>query len=278
MLTVSFATRDRPPASAWGREVNLWRDDVGHVFARGYTAPGQHRIDWPGLGTFEFRPGSRSVTAWLDAGARPAEATDAVLRILQPMILQALGWQALHASASVLPDGVVGFCGRSHSGKSTLAYAMAAKAFPQFADDAVVLDVSAGEVTAIPLPFSPRLRESARGHFGAAAPDRDPTRAAPLRLVVVLEQDANLDTPAIERIPPVPAFSALMTHAHCFDPAPGENSRRLVEDLLTVAGRVPVVRLRYAPDLEALDDVIDAVLDGAIAAGRVDGPAPGARR
>jgi hypothetical protein len=38
------------------------------------------------------------------------------------------------------------------------------------------------------------------------------------------------------------------------------------------------VRLRYAPALEALDDVIDAVLDGAIAAGRVDGPAPGARR
>lgn len=240
----------------------MWRDESGQPFARGYSNGDRHRIAWPDLGLFEFGPGSLVVDAWLDDGAGEPQARDAIARVLQPVILQALGWQALHASALALSTGVVAFCGRSGSGKSTLAYALAQRGFRQFADDAVLLDVSSSVVTALPLPFRPRLRGPATDRFRSPslreAPDR--RAAARLRAVIVLSQQAALTSPRAELVPAVPAFSALLTHAHCFDPAPGPGSAKLVEDLLAVARLVPVTRLDYPPDLGRLDETLDAVL------------------
>jgi hypothetical protein len=268
VLTVSIATDARPPDSARGREVNAWRDGAGRAFARGYSDGQRHWIDWPAIGLFQFEAGSLDVRTWLAADDQEAAARDAVTRVLQPMMLQALGWQALHASAVMLPDGVMAFCGLSGHGKSTVAYALAARGFGQFADDAVLLEAGGDAVAAHPLPFRPRLRPHTATHLSPARRATTERVAARLRLVWVLEPLTTGEAVAeLETIPAVSAFSTLVTHAHCFNPSDAAATRRMSEAYLAVAATVPVIRLRYPRGFDRLDAVLDAILDGAVALG-----------
>lgn len=260
MLTVSIATDNRPPAPQWGREVNVWRDETGRVFARGFSGSRRCWIDWPDIGLFGFAPGSREVRVWLAKPDRAAAATDAGLRVLQPMILQALGWQALHASAVALPDGVVAFCGRSGQGKSTLAYALAARGFLQFADDAVLLEVEDDRATAHPLPFTPRLRAPSIDYLRPAPGGDDRRTPTRLQAVWILETRGAEGAPDIERIPAVPAFSSLLTHAHCFDPSDHAGTERMAKAFMSLAASVPVMRLSYPKNFDRLDAVLEAVM------------------
>ena len=95
MLTLAFAAGE-VPAPGPGRKVKEWLDDDGKSTARAFSSAGLHWIDWPGLGVFAFSAGSHEVRTWPEADARREAVVDTFLRI-QPIILQALGWQALHA-------------------------------------------------------------------------------------------------------------------------------------------------------------------------------------
>src|SRR5262249_47665583 len=147
------------------RKVNEWVDDAGVVLARGFSSGDLQWIDWVGLGTFGFRAGSHEVRVWPQPGARHAAVVEAFSRTLQPLILQVLGWQVLHAGAVVWHTGVLAFCGSKGSGKSTLAFAMRQAGWQQFADDALVMRLDGGRVMACALPFTPRLRPATRAHF-----------------------------------------------------------------------------------------------------------------
>ena len=70
-----------------------------------FQSDDRYRIDWPGLGTFAFRPGSRDVLVWPEPDAPHEEISDTFDRLLQPVIVQALGKQALHAAAFAGPSG-----------------------------------------------------------------------------------------------------------------------------------------------------------------------------
>ena len=200
MLHLVFETQ--PPPRHPDREVCVWRDEQGHVFARAFAQGARRWIDWPGLGIFAFAAGSHRVQVWPAAIDRDIVA-GAFARRLQPIILQALGRQAIHASAVLGRGGVLAFCGVGHSGKSTLAFAMARIGYRQVADDALVLERLESTVSARLLPFTPGLREPSRRHFGSLtdAPESsdlaDPTQpaGAPLRGIVVLQQDSSLRTP-----------------------------------------------------------------------------------
>jgi hypothetical protein len=261
VLTVSFASAARPPGPRPGREVNHWRDESGQLFARGYSDGRRHRIEWPGLATFDFAIGSLVVRTWLDEPGSERAAEDAVLRVLQPMILQALGWQALHASGVVAGSRVAAFCGRSGSGKSTIAYALAARGCSQLADDGLVLRIDPPSIEVQPLAFAPRLRPASHAHFGDPELRRSVARrAAPLGVVFLLEPDPDLDEPVVDDVRPVEAFRALVTHAHCFDPATRTSTGPLVRAYMEIADRVPVRRVRYRPDLDRLGAVVDRIL------------------
>ena len=108
--------------------------------------------------------------------ARHEEISDTFDRLLQPVILQALGKQALHAAASVGPTGTIAFCGNAGSGKSTLGFAMRQAGYRQLADDALVLQLEQDRVSVCPLPFAPRLRPASRLHFGYADQNPAPPR------------------------------------------------------------------------------------------------------
>jgi hypothetical protein len=255
-------------APGTGRQVNEWTDECGKVLARAFSSDDHYRIDWPGLGAFAFRPGSREVLVWPEPDARHEEISDTFDRLLQPVILQALGKQALHAAASVGPSGTIAFCGSARSGKSTLGFAMRQAGYRQLADDAVVLQLEQDRVSVYPLPFAPRLRPASRLHFGYSeqipAPPVD-LRPADLALsaMFLLRQDDQIERPQLTVLPQAQAFSAVLAHAHCYDVQDPTHTRHLVESYLAVVSLVPVFALQYRPDLQRLPQLIQIIQDAA---------------
>ncbi len=262
MLTLTFST-GTVPADAGRRLAKTWLDDAGRLCGRAFRDHEHHWIDWEGAGLFRFKPGSMAVAAWPASGVSQAEATAAFERLLQPVVLQALGWQALHASAVGGRSGVLVFCGRKGCGKSTLSRAFRFVGFEQLADDAVVLRIGAPRVEVVPLPFVSRLREPSQRFFA----DRpEPTFGPPhpldcrLRAVFVLRQEPRLLQRA--RLAPLTgarAFEGLLTHAHCFDETDPRQTRRLVEDYLAMADRVAVFSLTYRPRYGDLSKLVDLI-------------------
>jgi hypothetical protein len=270
MLNLTFG-EGRPPDPSSGREVNTWRDEDGRVCARGFVGARRRWIECPGLGVFSFDACSTVVHAWPAPGMTRAGIADRFTRTLQPAILQAMGWQALHASAIAAEDGVAAFCGVSGAGKSTLAFALGRAGYRQIADDGLVVRVGRDGVFAHSLPFAPRLREAAANHFGEPALSAvNPAGGAPLplKIIFVLRQDARRpDAAGMDRVDPTAVFGALVTHAHCFDPGTSQDARRFVEDYLAIAAAVPVFSLSYHPSFTRLADVVDAVSAFASTAG-----------
>lgn len=263
MLTLAFAGGDAP-APGTGGKVNEWRDDCGEVCARAYTSKVLHWIDWPGLGVFAFSAGSYEVRVWPEPNSQHEAIVDTFSRTLEPIILQTLGWQVLHAGAAVGPAGVVAFCGRKGSGKSTLAFAMHQAGWRQFADDALVLRFDQDRVMSCPFPFTPRLRPASRAHFAHAhspSPSSSDSADFPLTAVFLLQQNPDLTSPRISLMPQARAFSELLAHAHCFDAKDQTQTRRLVDDYLELVARVPVFALEYQPDLQQLSQLTRAVVE-----------------
>ena len=298
-LTVAGESEPDPSAQAWDAQpvqvpVNIWADESGEVFARGYISGPLRWVDWRGLGRFTFQPGSTVVHVRACANASPQALRGTFDRVIQPVILQALGWQALHASGVIGPSGAVLFCGMGRSGKSTLAYAAGRRAgYRQFADDAVVIEADGERMRACPLPFATGLRQDAdrmlrssgagpSSLLGPVVPvglpepktdleDQTALRHAEdrkdsfaVRSVFVLSQDPAAPADVrIDRIAPADAFALLLTHAHCFDEADRTATRPMVETYLAFADHVPVLALTYRPDFAKLDALVDAVLTAA---------------
>jgi len=187
--------------------------------------------------------------------------------MLQPVVLQALEWQALHASAAIGPAGLFAFCGNAGSGKSTLAFAMQQVGWQQFADDAVVLRLDRDRVMACPLPFAPGLRPASRAQFTkmshpSPASLRQSTEV-PLTAIILLQQNSGLTSPRISLMSRARAFPELLAHAHCFAAEDRTHTRRLVNDYLGISARVHAFTLEYAPDFQQLRQLTSTVVDAA---------------
>jgi hypothetical protein len=264
MLTLAFVVGEAPTAVE-DRKVNEWLDESGQVIARAFSSSTNfHRIEWPGLGVFAFAAGSHEVQVWPDPNVLQETVLDAFYRMLQPVILQALGWQALHAGAAVGPTGVLAFCGKAGTGKSTLAFAMHQAGWQQFADDALVMRFDRDLVTAYSLPFTPGLRPASRAHFAhlcSPLASYGGLASSSLTAVFLLQQCVGLATPRVSLISRARAFSELLSHSHCFNAEDAIHTRKLVEDYLALAECVPVFTLEYRPDFRSLPQLTGAVME-----------------
>jgi hypothetical protein len=271
MLRLVFATAGASEAAPAGRAVNVWTDAHGAVVARGFSTGEEHQLVWSALGTFRFTTPSPVVTVYPEPGIRHELVRDMFARVIQPVVLQAQGAQALHASAVLGPHGVVAFCGVGHSGKSTFAYALSqASGYRQIADDSIVIDVTESSVLVRRLPFRPKLRQPSLRFFRDRR-DNDPHAALPedamtgppavLHAIVLLAQDpAAAATAAAVRLDRAATFPELLRHAHCFDESDRRHNRALIEAYLAIADRVPVYRLAYRPAIAEIDAVVSRLL------------------
>jgi hypothetical protein len=278
-LTLTFATGG-PPHPFSPRKVNVWHDDRGALCAQAFASGGEYWIDWIGAGRFVFAPAQPVVAVWPDRDVTADHVRHVFEQRLEPLILQTAGWQALHASAVLTGGGAIAFCGRSTSGKSTLAVACARAGLAQLADDVVLVRPLARQPLVCGLSFVPRLRADARRALtssGHTAPThRPPDAQMPLGAIVLLDRtSASLEPYRLERLPTAAAFSAVLAHAHVFDPTDRAHTRRLVDDYLGIAERVAVWKLTYRSGFEHLAAIVDLVqrtVGTTIVTGQTDRP------
>jgi hypothetical protein len=248
--------------------VGVWRTADGRTHGRSLASGGTRRIEWDRLGTFELEDQPPVVHAWPWPEVCPDEVVEGFARHVRPIVFQAWGWEALHASSVLGPLGALAFCGLSGSGKSTLACACARRGWIQLGDDAVVWESGPSAPAMLVVPFARRLREPSREYFASARRPRGRPRThagapetVPLASICILQQDAaSTSDVKVNRVGARGAFTRLLPHAHAFDVIdPGER-RRLAEAYLGMAERVPVFDVIYRPDFSRIDVLVDAVL------------------
>jgi hypothetical protein len=272
-LLVGSAAGGVPPGfPADPPPLQTWLTPDGETVARGFRHRGDGWMLWPRLAAYRFNfPDEQSITAYPEPGARLSSVWDVYRRSVLPMAMQAAGWEVLHASGIVAAGGVVAFCARSETGKSTVAYGLSRRGFPQWADDGVVVGVHGG-IVAMPLPFEVRLREGSERLLRGVLPEHSrfefngpgaQVHASPLpiRALCVLERVSDLD--AVARIAPIAsadAFTALLTHAHEFDWSDANRRAAMVQTYLRVVADVPMFAVSFAPSPEKVEELFDAII------------------
>jgi hypothetical protein len=277
MLNLRFARpherAPHPPAEN-SPGLHVWLNQRGGVVAWGFRQAGSYWMAWPSLATYEFSPSDPFITAYSVPGAPVDVIWDTYRRSVLPMAMQVRGWEALHASAVVCRQGIVAFCAVSGTGKSTIAFGLRARGYPQWSDDGVVFKADQHSALATPLPFEVRLRPGSREIFGDSTPAAvrfqenepgDQLHSAPLpfaRLCVLTRASVeDGPRPQVAAVPPAAAFTALLTHAHEFDPSDNERRARMMQSYLDLAAHVPVCEVRFAPVREQLDELLDTIIE-----------------
>ena len=250
-------------------DVNVWRSPEGFLCAFSHSMGERHWLYWPGVASFTFSASSENVTAIPYSPLRYDIIQTTFHHSVLPLVLQALGREGLHASAVMTAKGVIGFCGKAHTGKSTLAYAMSKRGFPLWSDDTLVWEKDGDGFRAIGLPFQPKLRPSALSFFGHGSPadvqgvENDGERAAPLAAVCVLTRttaDSGEPPIAVERLSGGRALTTLLDHAHCFNPYDAARKRQMMLHYLSFLERVPTFEVRFEPSLSGIFTLVDAIV------------------
>jgi hypothetical protein len=232
---------------------------------------------WPYLATFRFGVDDPFITAYARPDAPVDVIWDVYRRTVLPMALQVLGWEALHASAIVATvkgasqPGIVAFSAVSETGKSTVAYALRRRGFPQWSDDGVVFRVEE-HASALPLPFAARLRPESCTMFGVdpaafahveenGAGEQQYVEPLPITAICVLTRTAEGPSERIRAMEPAEAFPALLIHAHEFDPANAERRARMMKTYLDLVAHVPVYEVAFLPDRNRMSHLLDVIVD-----------------
>lgn len=249
----------------------VWHDHEGGVCAHGGRDGERFWLRFPQLACFSFHPQQEVATFRVEADVRETIVIDLFQRTVVPLIYQLGGCTVLHGSAIRTRQGVVVFCARSHTGKSTLATAFCQRGFPFWADDAVVLERSEGELRAIGLPAHLRLRPPSRNYFlgggettsGMRWSDCAAVREAPLALICLLRRSApDSQQPLVQatQVPEALAMLKLLEHAYSFTLSEAPQRQALLEQYHHVARSVPVWDVHLKTSLESLPLAVEALV------------------
>jgi hypothetical protein len=222
-------------------------EDGGTVVARGWRGEGRWFVEVQGVGVYAFGP--RSVVEVQPVASWP-DAERALYATALPIILQASGAvEAFHAGG-VLHDGFVwAFCGSSGAGKSTLCRKLAEIGIPVWADDAVAFAVDgAARSLRLPLPVSSTVAQRS-----------ELPREAPIGRLFILAPFHEDRPPRAERLSPSEALTALMPHAHQWQPVALKAKRAVVLRYLELVSTTTVVRLSYQRGRRWLPQLLDLV-------------------
>jgi hypothetical protein len=246
------------------RDWALRRDRLGGVWGYTRATAGTGCLYLPGIGLYEFVAGSGRVTAVPERQATEASVVDAYYRHALPIALDFHGFQVLHASAARGEQGVHIFCGASHAGKSTLAYALRRRRYEIWGDDAVAIEAERSTFSAVPLPFALRLRDDVAAFFdGAGLVESDngrvaalyynPSEPRPVASVSLLERGS----PRIGALTASESLPALLANGFYFAPEDKETSTRASAAFLGLIAATPAFRVSLPRELGRLDAFLD---------------------
>ena len=273
MTIASAGDSIEPPA--WDDSdpaVRSQRNLDGTIWAYSYAAGSERWMHVPGIASFRFGSRAEEAVVVPEPGTPPVSRAiieDTFQRAVLPMALQAHGEEIIHASAAIIEEGVVAFCGRSQTGKSTVAYGLHRRGHRVWADDALVFDASAEIVHVIPYPHRLRIRAEAADYFDLHELRRHDTSSwialeqaqdepARLACIFLLEREAQASTPVeTVRLTPAEALAGVIEHAYWFRLDDAERTRRMIGKYLVLATQVPVFRMRFQAALDQLPEMLD---------------------
>jgi hypothetical protein len=254
------------------------------IAARGTTRPSivvhragaAHLLELAGIGRFRIACGEIAFALGPDTSWAALE--QAIVDQVVPRALHLHGRPCLHASAAwVAGVGAIALLGESGAGKSTLCAQLATQG-RIVSDDSLSLRVTDEAILALPGYPSLRLWRDAVESLGddargleRATPRSPKLRAprelvaepVPLALIAILSRTASADERAEQRLGGRAAFEALQPHVHRLDPEAPKALAAEFSLLAALAARVPIVALRYAPDIDTSDGVAARLLSAA---------------
>lgn len=244
-----------------------WRDAHQRLAAWGGAWAGRWMMEWPGLGVYLFGPAG-DVEAIPEPHNDLAAIEDVFTRGVLPVVLLGRGSEALHASAVERDGNVVAFMADSGTGKSSLAFSVAARGFRHWADDRVMLSADGPDPSAIySLPFPVRVEPPVFAAVGVPArhvPRVRPLETARLTRVYVLKRDPSLPPGAadVRLVSGSETFKTFFAHSQPFDlhgPEASWRSRQAIACILRLSSAVPIHELRFGPGIEALPALAETV-------------------
>ncbi|MBT8493766.1 MAG: hypothetical protein KJO07_11955 [Deltaproteobacteria bacterium] len=244
--------------AALPRPALTWKRPDGQLFAQSGRSGTDLVVCFPGRAAVRR---SQDTVIEIAAGTSEADAIILYRRFALPLLMQADGFEMLHASASLTPTGVVLLAGDSGAGKSTTAYALAARlGWSQWADDTVVFGTDDG-VYSRRLPFQPRLfRETAEALGYHGQPLTEPQRErAPLSAVFFLEPAAPSEPAGIEVLGPATTLERLLAQAYAFELDDPARKATMFQNYADMAQIIAGYRLRYVADMSAIDGCLELI-------------------
>lgn len=256
----------RPEPLPSSATIRSWRGPGGVILGRTAVAGEQCEIWLSGIGTYRFADTGAEVAGWPETAGAEFEST--FWGDVAPFVLHRWGAEVLHASGVRSSAGVLGFCGDSHAGKSTLAAALQRRGLPPVADDALRFEVADGVASIVPLPFALNPRADSRTYLTGLAP-LEPAGAGtrervPLTALFVVEPLRRPDgaaPPSVERLLGARAVAELLDHAYCFEFVSRDRRTEMLGSYLGLASCTPVFRLAVPHRFDRLDVVLDRIVE-----------------
>jgi hypothetical protein len=251
-----------------------WENQSGGEHGFGFFHGSQFWMRIHRVGDFLVAPGYERVSAYPEPGVSGEWLREMFFRLIVPWIIQRREWDCLHGSAVLTDCGVIGFCGPSGRGKSTLARAFCEHGAVAYADDAVPFRMRHGRAWASSIPQRLRPRQPAAAAYpesitpGGAAMDRSELTyalretAEPLRAVFWLEPmraASPLAAPDISALAAPEAFRRLLTEAHCMTLRDRAANRKMIENYFELVAATPIYQLAFPADLSRIGRTIEAV-------------------
>ncbi len=255
----------------------------GTVEIRVLSSSSGYLIVAPTLGSFEVDRGGARIVVTPSVGARADALEELLSESILPLIYQLTGEPSLHASSVRIGDVAVGFVGRSHAGKSTMAAVMAARSARLLGDDCLRVAWRGERFVVLPYSTGVRLRGDAARTFGGARSrltwdgrtlvGLDPSDR-PVRLSGLFLLAESTEAPSIERLGRRDATAELACHLHRLDPHDPALLAREFEFLERLVDTVLVARLAYPRTFEAAAEAAALVQALIAAPAATGGPVP----
>ena len=84
-------------------------------------------------------------------------------------------------------------------------------------------------------------------------------KPVPLAAVCLLERGDSSEVVGIQRLSPIRAFPAVLSHAYCFSLQDMERKQRMMHAYLALVREVPVCTVRFSGGIEKLPQILDGI-------------------
>lgn len=235
-----------------------------------YEWPDLFCFKLPGIASYYFAPESARVEGLPEADVSERLVRESFNKSVLPFFIQESGYCVLHASSNITPDGkAIAFCGTSHSGKSTLSYALAQIGFCHWSDDFFVIQCENKHILTKRTESRPQLRLASKRFFeqtGYIAEPADSLRIATPSSAEILAL-FFLDTssqkppgyPGAIRISPEDTFKKLMENSFWLSFIDRERKTRMIDQHVEIANQVTAYTLSYQRTWKYLNSTIEVI-------------------